>query len=47
MLGATLIGSVGWALGKTIGLGTALVLSCIGTGAGLYWGYRLFDHWLG
>jgi hypothetical protein len=46
-LGTFLVGSLAWALGQRIGLGTAVVLSAIGSGVGMYWGRRLFDHWLG
>jgi hypothetical protein len=46
-LGSFLIGSVGWALGQVVGLGTAVVLSAIGGGVGLYYGRKLFDEWLG
>lgn len=46
-LGTFLVGAVGWAVGQRIGLGTAVVLSAIGSGVGLYWGRRLFDEWLG
>ena len=41
---ASLLGSIGWWLGARIGLGTAVVLSSIAGGAGLYWGYRWFDE---
>jgi hypothetical protein len=46
-LGVFLLGALGWAVGERIGLGTALILSAIGSGFGLYWGRRLFDEWLG
>ncbi|HEX3843765.1 MAG TPA: hypothetical protein VHV80_05350 [Steroidobacteraceae bacterium] len=46
-LGTFLAGSLGWAAGQYVGLGTAAVLSAIGSGFGLYWGRRLFDKWLG
>lgn len=47
ILGSVILGGIGWALGKHIGIGTALVLSCVGSGFGVYWGRRLFDEWLG
>lgn len=47
MIGTTLAGSVGWALGQYVGIGTAVLLSAIGSGVGLYYGFKLFDHWLG
>lgn len=46
-LGTFLGGSLAWAIGQRVGLGTAVVLSAIGSGVGLYWGRRLFDEWLG
>jgi len=47
ILGSVILGGIGWALGKHIGIGTALVLSCVGSGFGMYWGRRLFEEWLG
>jgi len=44
---ASLCGSIGWWLGAYIGLGTAVVLSSVAGGAGLYAGYRWFDENLG
>ena len=46
-IGTFLIGTAGWALGQCVGIGTAMILSAIGSGVGLYWGRRLFDEWLG
>ena len=46
-IGTFLVGSLGWALGQRVGIGTALILSSIGSGVGLYYGYKLFDQWLG
>ena len=46
-IGTTVLGSIGWSLGAYIGICTAIVLSCIGSGFGMYWGYKLFDQWLG
>ena len=42
-LGASVGGVVGWWAGDRIGLFTALVLSVLGTGAGLYLGRRMAD----
>jgi hypothetical protein len=42
-LAAFVAGSLGWWLGRHVGLGTAVVLSSVGGGAGLYAGYRWFD----
>jgi hypothetical protein len=46
-LAAFLGGSAGWWLGAKIGLGTAVVLSAVAGGVGLYAGYRWFDQNLG
>jgi hypothetical protein len=46
-VGTFLVGSIGWAIGQRVGIGTALVLSSIGSGVGLYYGRKLFDQWLG
>lgn len=46
-LGTFLVGSIGWAIGARLGIGTALVLSSVGSGVGLYYGRKLFDQWLG
>jgi len=46
-IGTFLIGSVGWSVGQLVGLGTAVVLSAIGGGVGMYYGRKLFDEWLG
>jgi hypothetical protein len=46
-LGAFLLGSIGWAAGQLVGLMTAVVLGAIGSGAGVYYGRKLFDEWLG
>ncbi len=47
MIGTTVAGSVGWSMGMYVGIGTAVVLSAVGSGVGLYYGIKLFDHWLG
>ncbi len=46
-LGTFIAGTLGWAIGQRLGVGTAVVLSAIGSGVGLYWGRKLFDRWLG
>jgi len=46
-LGTFLVGTLGWVIGLRVGLGTAVVLSAIGSGVGLYYGRKLFDEWLG
>jgi len=46
-LAAFIVGSAGWWLGQKIGFATAVILSAVGTGVGLYVGYRWFDDNLG
>lgn len=43
-LAALIVGSAGWWLGLKIGLGTAVVVGSVGTGVGLWAGYRWFDE---
>jgi len=43
-LGAVILGSAGWWLGARVGVLTAVVISAIAGGAGLYYGYRWFDQ---
>jgi hypothetical protein len=44
-VGATLGGYLGWWLGAFAGNATAFVLSMVGTGAGIYLGRRLAQHY--
>jgi hypothetical protein len=46
-LAAFVGGSVGWWLGQHVGLGAAVILGAVGSGVGLYAGYRWFDDNLG
>jgi len=46
-LGALIFGSFAWWLGGLWSLGAAVVLGAVGSGAGLYYGRRAFDDWLG
>jgi hypothetical protein len=41
---ATVAGGAGWWLGERVGLVTAVVMSGLAGGAGLYYGYRWFDQ---
>jgi hypothetical protein len=41
---AWLFGAVGWWLGGHLGLGSAVLLSALAGGAGLYLGHRWFDQ---
>lgn len=42
-LGAFLLGSAGWWVGAKVGLGTGVLLGAVGSGGGLWAGYRWFD----
>jgi len=42
-LAASIAGWLGWWLGAHVGFGTAMMLSVLAGGAGLYAGYRWFD----
>ncbi len=44
--GLSLAGWLGWWLGDFIGLGTAIMLSAMASGVGLYWGRRLYDDYI-
>ena len=45
MIGATVGGWAGWALGEPMGIMGAVVLSAVGTGVGIYLAYKLVrDH---
>lgn len=46
MVGATVGSLAGWYLGEWVGLATAVVLSMVGTGVGLWAGRRLAQRWL-
>ncbi|HEX9608345.1 MAG TPA: hypothetical protein VF962_14050 [Gemmatimonadaceae bacterium] len=40
-VGSTIGGYAGWALGATVGLTTAVMVSMVGTGIGIYYGRRI------
>lgn len=44
-LGATVGGWIGWWLGAHVGIMTAFMVSMVGTGAGIYAGARVADHY--
>jgi hypothetical protein len=44
-VGATLFSSVGWWLGSFVGIMTAVMLSAVGTGVGIYAGKRAAAHY--
>ena len=45
-VGATVGSLAGWYLGERIGFTTAVVLSMVGTGFGIWAGRRLLQRWL-
>ena len=40
-VGSTIGGYAGWALGAPVGLTTAVMVSMVGTGIGIYYGRRI------
>ncbi|MFO1394006.1 MAG: hypothetical protein U1F09_09630 [Steroidobacteraceae bacterium] len=44
LLGASLAGWAGWWLGAKVGFTTAILLSAVASGVGMYAGYRWFDQ---
>lgn len=46
LIGSTAGGALGWWLGDYVGLMTAVMLSALGTGAGLYAARRLVSEFL-
>lgn len=46
MVGATVGGAAGWWAGAFVGVFTAFIISCVGTGAGIYFGRRAFARYL-
>ena len=46
-LGATIGGYAGWYAGAPIGIMTAFLISMVGTGVGIYAGYRIAKHYEG
>jgi hypothetical protein len=47
LIGMTIVGWVGWWLGAKIGLTAAFLLSCVGSIAGVYLGWRVHRDYLG
>jgi hypothetical protein len=43
---ATVGGSIGWWIGAFVGVFTAFVVSCIGTGFGMYYGQKAVRRYL-
>jgi len=46
MLGSSIVGGVGWWLGAKVGIMTAVALSGVGSGVGLYYARRFCDEYL-
>lgn len=46
VVGATVLGWVGWALGDTFGIMTAFLLSTLGSLIGIYLGWRIHRDYL-
>jgi hypothetical protein len=42
---STVGGYAGWALGATVGLTTAVMVSVVGTGIGLYYGRKIAQNY--
>ena len=40
-IGSTAGGYIGWALGATVGMTTAFIVSMVGTGIGMYYGRKI------
>jgi len=45
-VGMTVLGWIGWWIGNRIGFMTGFVLSCIGSLAGVYVGWRIYRDYL-
>jgi hypothetical protein len=45
LIGSTAGGSIGWAAGSGIGFMTAFMISMVGTGIGMYAGFRVAERY--
>lgn len=45
LIGTTVGGYAGWALGAPVGLFTAFALSMVGTGVGMFYGRKIGKHY--
>jgi hypothetical protein len=45
-IGSTLGGMIGWWVGEPFGIMTAVILSAVGTGLGIYVGYKVIRDYL-
>jgi hypothetical protein len=41
---ASLLGALGWWLGRQLNLGAAVILGAVASGVGLYYGQKWFDN---
>ena len=44
-VGATVLGYVGWFLGMLVGITTAVILTIIGSGLGIYYGRKVAQYY--
>ena len=44
-IGVTIFSSIGWSLGEKVGMFTAIMLSIVGTGVGMYAGYKAAERY--
>ena len=47
LVGATILGSIGWWIGNRLGFMAGFVASVIGSAAGVYVGWRVYRDYLG
>jgi len=45
-IGATAGGYAGWALGAMVGITTAVMISMVGTGIGMYYGRKIAQNYI-
>ena len=45
-IGATIGSYAGWALGASVGMTTAFMVSMVGTGLGMYFGHRIAKNYI-
>lgn len=45
LIGSTAGGAIGWWMGEKVGIMTAFMISMVGTGIGMYAGFRFADRY--